>query len=272
MGLFFAFCFLKFEICFMLSSNKIKFINALKLKKNRAENGLFIAEGPKVVNDLIANHYPVSELFATNEYIENNPLLQKEKKITLTAITTKELGRISALTTPNQVLALCNTKEYILDLNELLPQWSFVLDGINDPGNLGTIIRIAHWFSIKNIICSHDTVDVYNAKTVQSTMGSLAYAKIIYTDLTPFLRHFENKITVLGTFMKGRNIYDVDLKKQGLIVFGSESHGISKEIEKHISLKVSIPSTHSTSHPDSLNVAVSAGIIAAELQRQNLLK
>lgn len=256
----------------MLSSNKIKFINALKIKKNRAENGLFIAEGPKVVSDLISNQYPVSELFATSAYIENNQVLLSEKKITLTEITEKELGRISALTTPNQVLALCKIKEHTLDLKELLSQWSFVLDGINDPGNLGTIIRIAHWFSIKNIICSQDTVDVYNSKTVQSTMGSLAFVKVIYTDLATFLNQVDTKVPVLGTFMKSKSIYDVDLKKQGLIVFGSESHGISKEIEKNISLKVSIPSTHCASHPDSLNVAVSAGIIAAELQRKDLLK
>lgn len=255
----------------MLCTNKIKFINALKLKKTRTEKGLFIAEGPKVVNDLLANHYPVSELFATSLYIENNQAFLKNKNVEMTEITEKDLGRISALTTPNQILALCKIKEHAIDFNEILTQWSFVLDGVNDPGNLGTIIRIAHWFKIKNIICSYDTVDVYNPKTVQSTMGSLAFVKVIYADLSHFLDQINNKISVWGTFINGKSIYNVDTKNEGVVVFGNESHGISKDIEKKIRLKVSIPSVDINSCPDSLNVSVSAGIIAAELFRKGML-
>ena len=256
----------------MLSTTKIKFVNALKLKKNRIDNGLFIAEGPKVVNDLIANNYEVIELFATTSYIVSCNKILAEKKTEVSEITEKELGRMSGLTTPNQVLAVCKIKEHNIDLNEILNHWSFVLDGVNDPGNLGTIIRIAHWFNIKNVICSQGTVDVYNSKTVQSTMGSLAYVKTIYTDLSPFLNQFDKEYPVLGTFMTGKSIYDADLDEKGLIVFGSESHGISDGVKQYVNLKVSIPCADKTSCPDSLNVAVSAGIISAELLRKALLR
>jgi len=256
----------------MITAAKIKFVNALKLKKHRVENGLFIAEGTKVISGLIANNYDIAELYATSAFIETYNNLLSGKKIDITEITEKELGRISGLTTPNQVLGVCKTREYKIDLKEILNRWTFVLDGVNDPGNLGTIIRIAHWFNISNIICSHGMVDVYNPKTVQSTMGSLAFVKTIYTDLPPFLLQLGKKIPVLGTFMTGKNMYDVDLDKRGLVVFGSESHGISKEVAQYVSLKVSIPSTLKTSCPDSLNVAVSAGIISAELLRKGLLK
>ena len=256
----------------MLSTNKIKLINALKLKKGRTENNLFIAEGPKVVSDLMVNNYNIVELYATVPFIESYNNLLSEKRIDITEISEKELGRISGLKTPNQVLAVCKIKEHCPDLKEILSHWSFVLDGVNDPGNMGTIIRIAHWFNIRNIICASETVDIYNPKTVQSTMGSLAFVKTIYTDLKPFLKSLGTDFPLLGTFMSGQSIYDADLDKKGIIVFGSESHGISKEVSTLLNHRISIPSTNITSCPDSLNVAVSAGIISAELLRKGLLK
>ena len=150
----------------MLSSSKIKFINSLKLKKYRTESGLFIAEGSKVVNDLRTHNYDIMALYATPEYIESLSAVSDNSNTEVVAVSEKELGRISGLTTPNQVLAVCKMKKYPLDMNDILSGWSLVLDGVNDPGNLGTIIRIAHWFNIKNIICAENTVDVYNAKTV----------------------------------------------------------------------------------------------------------
>ncbi len=256
----------------MLSSNKIKLINALKLKKGRAENKLFIAEGPKVVTDLIVNNYDIMDLYATTPFLESYNDLLSEKRINITEVSEKELDRISGLTTANQVLAVCRIREHTIDFKEILSHWSFVLDGVNDPGNLGTIIRMAHWFNIKNIICSPETVDVYNPKTVQSTMGSLAFVKTTYTDLAPFLKLLGKDLPVFGTFMSGQSIYDADFGKCGVIVFGSESHGISKEVTQLLSQRISIPSTNKTSCPDSLNVAVSAGIIAAELLRKGLLR
>jgi len=256
----------------MITSSKIKFINTLKLKKHRIENGLFIAEGTKVVNDLIINNYDITELYATTAFIENHITVLSDKNILVHEVSEKELNRISALTTPNQVLAVCKMKDHEIDIKEILNRWSFVLDEINDPGNLGTIIRIAHWFNIKYIICSPGTVDVYNPKTVQSTMGSLAFVKIVYTDLPSFLKKLDNKIPILGAFMNGKNIYDVNLGKSGIVIFGSESHGISNEVRKSVSISVSIPSANKASCPDSLNVAVSTGIIAAELLRKGLLK
>jgi len=246
----------------MLSIAKIKFIKSLVQKKNRTAQGLFVAEGVKVVNDLVNSNYNINEVFATDVYLDAHKTLLLNKPFDIVKVTEKELERISSLKTPHQVVAVCKSKQNVCDTQALKKNWSFVLDGINDPGNLGTIIRIAHWFGINNIVCSPDTVDVYNPKTVQSTMGSLAAVNVIYTDIADMLKTLKNDIEIYGTFVNGKPIYEYNFKKSGLIVLGSESHGISPEIAELIVHKIAIPPFNQQHMPDSLNVAVSAGIAA----------
>lgn len=262
----------------MLPKSLIKIIKSLKYKKFRELNGLFVAEGEKIVNDLITRYTETKSLFlihsvlATSDWYKNNKLLPG-KAFDLVEITEDELKRISLLTTPNKVLALVKIPDYPLEENFAEDNLSLVLDDIQDPGNLGTIIRIAYWFGITNIICSENSVDLYNPKTVQSTMGSLWSVRIFYRELKPFLRHYyENTdVPVIGTFLSGSNIYSMEAVRSGMIVLGNEAHGISKELEPYIRSRISIPPFSDKHRPDSINVAQAAAIICSELRRNHLL-
>ncbi len=254
----------------MINNTQIKFIKSLHQKKNRFENKVFIAEGIKIVNDLIENNFAIKELYATPSYLKTFHKLLEKKTYTVYEINEKTLSRISTLSSPNQVLAICKMIEYDLNLIDIKEKWHIVLDNINDPGNMGTIIRTAHWFGIDTIICSKDSVDVYNPKVVQSTMGSLAAVKIIYTDLRFFLSQINDKHSIWGSMLEGENFLKQRYPKSGLIIFGSESHGINKNLHAFIHYKISIGS-NSIRKPDSLNVSVSAGIILSELFRQKSL-
>ncbi|OQA02171.1 MAG: 23S rRNA (uridine(2479)-2'-O)-methyltransferase [Bacteroidetes bacterium ADurb.Bin408] len=254
-----------------LSTQQIKFIKALMQKKQRQENKLFVAEGPKVVGDFMRQRFPIQSLYATATYISENENLLKTQTFPVTEISEKELDRISTLTTPNKVLALCHIPEYEINEQEILNRWSLALDGINDPGNMGTIIRMAHWFNIRYAFCSPDCVEAYNPKTVQAAMGSLAAVKVIYTPMDALLNRMAGKIPIFGTFLNGQNCYDVDAGKNGLLVFGSETHGISPKVASCIDRRISIPPAEGQIPPDSLNAAVSCGIILAEWHRRNRL-
>lgn len=254
-----------------LSAQQIKFIKALSQKKNRQQLKLFVAEGPKVVNDFISRGFPLDTLYATANYISENKGLLNENSVQIIEISEKELTRISTLSTPNKVLALCRIPEYRMEEKYVLSHWSLVLDGINDPGNMGTIIRLAHWFNIGYIFCSPDCVEAYNPKTVQAAMGSLAAVKVVYTDLPSFLQQFAGRMPVLGTYMNGESVYTLNTGSKGLIVMGSEAHGISTAIEPYITQKTGIPAPVVHNHPDSLNVAVSTGIVLSEIFRKGAL-
>jgi TrmH family RNA methyltransferase len=261
----------------MVSKSLIKIIKSLKYKKFRELNGLFVTEGEKIVNDLITTSTDISSLFkihsilATSDWFIKNKLLAG-KDYVFTEITEDELKRISLLTTPNKVLALVKIPDYTLEDNFAENNVSLILDDIQDPGNLGTIIRIAHWFGINNIICSENSADLYNPKTVQSTMGSLWSVRVFYRHLKPFLRHyFENTdVPVIGTFLSGSNIYTMPAVKSGLIVLGNEAHGISRELEPFIRSRICIPPFSEKYRPDSINVAQAAAIICSELRRNQL--
>lgn len=267
----------------MLSKSQISFINSLKQKKYREEHHLFIAEGAKIVPELLNSPIVVKQVYATSDFLRSNTIPSTVERF---EIKENELERISALTKANEVLAVCETPKYVLDAESLKEKLTLVLDDIKDPGNLGTIIRIADWFGIENIVCSNETVDAFNPKVVQATMGSIARIKIHYVDLISFLKNPKSNIQhpIYGALLEGKNIYTEKLSSEGLIVIGNESRGISEEVQKLITDKISIPSfSHYKSgggppermdssiragEAESLNAAIATSIICSEFRRR----
>lgn len=241
----------------MLSKNNIKLIKSLEHKKYRNQQGLFVVEGVKNVQEFLNSAYELSHLFT----IDTNFSLDDTSKISY--ISYDELKKISFLKTPNVVLALFKVpvKQCIIKDGLLVG-----LDSINDPGNLGTIIRLCDWFGIQQLICSDDTVDCYNQKVVQATMGTLTRVNVVYTDLKEFLKTYQNPI--YGTFMNGNSVYSSNLTSNGIVIMGNEANGISSEIEKLISCKISIPSYNDTHETESLNVATATAIVLSEFKRR----
>lgn len=256
----------------MLTKNEIKHISSLSQKKYREIHQEFIAEGVKVVEELIKSRFIIKKIFSNDEWHSHNYSLLTKSNIESEIISEKELERISALTTPNQVLAVVSIPENIITdfnpANELI----LVLDDIKDPGNLGTIIRTADWFGIKKIICSENTVDVYNPKVIQSAMGSLFRIEIIYSELTEFLKQLNKKINIYGALLEGESIYNKNLSNTGIIIIGNESKGISDGIRPFISDRLYIPQGNPSKdddNPESLNASIAAAIICYEFSRQD---
>lgn len=239
----------------MISKNQIKIINQLNQKKYRKKRQLFIAEGIKTVKEFLRSAYELEKLYLTTDVL----FTQTEKYELITA---KELQKISQLKTPQVVLGVFKIPEFPVTHNMKM---QLVLDGVRDPGNLGTIIRLCDWFGIEEMVCSRDTVDCYNPKTIQATMGSLARVKVVYTDLYDFLR--ESRLPVYGTFMEGGIIYDQQLPDKGIIIMGNEAKGISTEIEKLINHKLAIPQFGQKRSTESLNVATATAIVLNEFRR-----
>jgi len=250
----------------MLTKNQIKFIKSLSLKKYRDESGCFLAEGNKLVADLLP-FFDCELLLFESSWLATQGNV---RSLQLVKAETGEIDKVSLLKNPQQVLAVFRQPRYTLDFTSLSGKLSLVLDSVQDPGNLGTIVRIADWFGIENVICSSETADVYNPKTVQATMGALARVKIHYTDLSVFLK--QNKtLPVYGTFLNGEDIFAGNLTPEGLIVMGNEGNGISEKIEPFISKRLYIPNfpaNRSTS--ESLNVAVATAITCAEFRRRQI--
>ncbi len=250
-----------------LSKNKIKYFNSLSLKKNRDNERVFIAEGVKLVGDLLP-YCRAKYIVATVDWLSNNSHVADE---IIEIENLEEMKKITLLSTPSPVYVVFYRPQYDFNLYELLADRELILalDTVQDPGNLGTIIRIADWFGIKNIICSHGTVDVYNAKTIQSTMGALARVKVHYVDLIEILATFREKgYPIYGTFLDGASIYNAELTKYGVIVMGNEGNGISNEIENLVSDKLLIPSYPANAvTSESLNVAVATAIVCSEFRR-----
>lgn len=247
----------------MLSKSQISFIKSLHQKKYRKESGIFIIEGIKSITEFINSSYQIHSIYYTAPYVS---LLPRHKaNITLFEVTAIELSKISTLQAPQGILALVHLPvQQQIDFKRLAQSFSLVLDDIQDPGNFGTIIRTADWFGIKNIICSTNTVDAYNPKTVQSTMGSLSRINIIYTDLHAFLA--SSKLPVFGALLEGGSIYETNWGNEGLILLGNEGHGINEQLMDQITIPVTIPRIGTA---ESLNVAVSAAIFCNELTRPN---
>ena len=252
----------------MISINQIKHINSLKQNKFRKIHKEFIAEGEKTVAGILSSNFEISGIFALEEWLEKNKKICKEFNVE--QISEKELKRISSQKTPNNVLAVVKIPENEIDIKTIFSDLILMLDNINDPGNLGTIIRIADWFGIKNIICSENTVDLYNPKVVQATTGSIARVKVYYTELKEFLQKTPENITVYGTLLEGGNISKSKLKKTGIIIIGSESHGISKELFPFIKEKIKIPeylAKTNTQKAESLNASIATAIVCYEFRR-----
>ncbi len=252
----------------MLSKSNIQYIRSLQQKKFRLKHGQFVVEGPKLVSELLKSRFRVQSVFAIDQWIQGSNSAADEIK-NVVQISRNELMRISGLKSPDQVLAIVSVPEEINRAPEITEGHSLFLDGISDPGNLGTIIRTADWFGMDQIVCSPDTVELFNPKVVQSTMGSLFRMKIHYAGLVPLLHKLEGQFPVYGTFMHGSNIYDEPFGSKGIIVLGSESHGIDPEIERIVKIKLHIPSHNSQA--ESLNVSVAAAICCSEIKRPVLM-
>lgn len=240
----------------MLSKSEIKLIRSLSQKKFRDEEGLFVAEGEKLVEEAVKSDFEIVKIYRSDEIGE------------------EAMSRITLLNSPSPILALLKKPDTPKnsEINRLVaPKMLAIgLDGIRDPGNAGTIIRIADWFGIDSIFASEDTVDIFNPKVVQSTMGAIFRIKFIYCDLQNIARTFvSHKMPIYGTFLEGEVIYDTELLSYGLIIMGSESNGISKEIKPLVTQKLFIPPT-SNGKPtsESLNVAAATAIVCSEFRRQ----
>ncbi len=235
----------------MITKNQIKFIKSLSLKKNRQKEQLFIAEGEKIVAELLNSNFEFHEIFATNEWILKNTDVRTIK------VNNSELDRISNLKSANNVLAIVKIKQENLSVTDGL---TLVLDDINDPGNLGTIIRMCDWFGVKQLVCSKSTVDCFNPKVVQSAMGSLFRVPIIYTDLEEYVTKVDTPI--YGAFMDGENVRNVKVPESVHLIMGNEANGISEEIDNLITDKVAIKNIGNSA--ESLNVAVATSILLHE--------
>ena len=243
----------------MISKNLIKQIKQLEQKKFRRREGLFVAEGPKVVGDLMKRWKPVS-VFATADYVPAVPIEVQQ-------ITDDELRRISFLQHPQQVIALFPLPEpasFIPDPSRLI----LALDGVQDPGNLGTIIRLADWFGISDIVCSIETADAWSPKVVQATMGSIARVNVTYTDLSELLAQLPQDVPVYGTLLDGDNIYHQPLTHGGIIVMGNEGNGLTGKVRRRVNRRLFIPSYRSDDTAESLNVAIATAIVCAEFRRR----
>ena len=251
----------------MISKNIIKHIRSLELKKNRVKEGLFVAEGPKVVADFMAMASPV-QIIATAQWYKTMGVAPRTNDVT---VTDDELRKVSFLQHPQQVLATFRIPCPALLSDCALHELCLALDRVQDPGNLGTIIRIADWFGIRHIICSQDTADAYSPKTVQATMGSLAHVNMIYTDLCAWLDQLPKDVPVYVTSLQGESLYAQPLTPHGIIVMGNEGNGVSAEVARRANRSLFIPS-YGGQKADSLNVAVATAITCAEFRRANSAK
>ncbi len=248
----------------ILSKNRIKYIHSLELKKIRKAEKVFLAEGPKLVGDLLG-HFPCRLLIATSQWVSYNQTTFIED---IVEVSDEELSRASLLKTPQQVLAVFEQPEYEMNPEVITRSLCLALDDVQDPGNLGTIIRLADWFGIEHIFCSPNTADAYNPKTVQATMGGIARVKLHYTPLPDLICSLA-QIPIYGTFLDGENMYSQKLSTTGLIVMGNEGNGIGDEVRKLINRKLYIPNypvERETS--ESLNVAIATAVVCAEFRRQ----
>lgn len=239
----------------MLSKNQIKLITSLKQKKYRQQHGFFVVEGIKVINELLQSHLELHALYTTESF----NIDAKEEIL----ISEADLKRISFQTTPNKALAIFKIpKPQAINSNQLI----VALDDVRDPGNLGTIIRLCDWFGVTDLVCSNETVDCFNPKVIQSTMGSITRVNVSYVDLQSFLK--DAKVPIFGTFMEGDNVYKTTLPSQGILVMGNEANGISEAVEAMITQKITIPRFGHLKATESLNVATATAILLSEFKRR----
>ena len=247
----------------MISKNQLKLIHSLEQKKQRKKSGFFLVQGEKNVAELFGSDFEIVNLFATTEYINKNTTILSAKKLVSLTIesTNEELQKAGTLKTNNSVIAIVKCKEYatpVIAENELI----LILDQVGDPGNLGTIIRVADWYGVKRVICSLDCADLYNPKVIAATMGSFSRVQVSHTDLSEYL--ISQSKPIYGAFLEGENIHKSKLASSAFIVMGSESHGISEAVTQFITDKITIPNFGDA---ESLNVAMATGIILDNFKR-----
>ena len=236
----------------MLTKSEIKLISSLNQKKFRIQHSLFVVEGVKGIQEFLNSEFKLYRLFTTEAIFETES----------TTISEVELKKLSALKTPNKALALFKISQpKPIDESKLI----VALDDIRDPGNLGTIIRLCDWFGIRDLVCSQSSVDCYNAKVVQATMGSITRVNINYLDLEAFLK--QTNLQKIGTFMNSKNIYNEQLPEKGILILGNEANGISNEVGRFIDEKISIPRFGDLQKTESLNVATATAILLSEFKR-----
>lgn len=242
----------------MVSKNQIKLITSLQHKKYRTEHKLFIAEGVKVIQELLESNFVLKHLFETEAVFEQVSISKK------TVVNELDMKRITALSSATTCLAIFKIPQSTnIDVKGLI----VALDDIRDPGNLGTIIRLCDWFGVTQLLCSHESVDVYNPKVVQATMGSITRVKVNYVDLKDFVS--QSSLPVFGTFMDGKNIYKESLPQEGILILGNEANGISGELEKSIKNRIAIPRFGEIQKPESLNVGTATAIFLSEFRRNS---
>ena len=247
----------------MLSKSTISLLKSLQQKKFRIEHGLFLVEGNKSVTEFANSPYQIEAIYHTTAI--DPKLLKLSGKINFSEISLNDLEKISSLKSPQEVIALVKIPALpILNTTALKGKFAIALDGIQDPGNMGTIIRTADWFGIQHIICSADTVDVYNPKVVQATMGSLAHINIYYVELAEFLERIN--MPLFGALLDGSNIYKTDFGAEGLIIMGNEGNGLRPEIIKLVQKAVTIPRE---GNAESLNVGIATAIFCSEIKRNS---
>ena len=253
----------------MISKNSIKLITSLHHKKFRKREGLFIAEGEKVCREIIHSGWTIEAVYLTEKF-RKEKYVHWVRKLNAETISEKDFEKISALTTSPEILVVAKIPERTFEFKEVENKLSLVLDEIKDPGNLGTIIRIADWFGIETIVCSENCADVFNPKTVQASMGSLFRVRVFYEDLQSVLKTAREKnMNVYGTLLEGETIYESALTQEGIIVIGNESNGIHVSLLPFINHRISIPSFSATEYKaESLNAAMAAAIVCSEFRRR----
>ena len=250
----------------MISKNRIKYVRSLEMKKYRKAEGVFVAEGHKLVGDLLGA-FELVYVAAVQEWAERHA--DALRGVDMDVVTDDELRRISFQETPQQVLAIFRQPQYEVNASEVAKtQLCLALDDVQNPGNLGTIVRLADWFGIEHIFCSRGCADIFNPKTVQATMGGIARVQVHYVDLPQMLATLDAGIPVYGTFLDGETIYQKTLENRGLIVMGNEGKGVSPEVEAHVTERLYIPNYPAGRETsESLNVAIATAIVCAEFRR-----
>ncbi|WP_179343827.1 TrmH family RNA methyltransferase [Winogradskyella ursingii] len=244
----------------MVTKHQIKLINSLSQKKYRQEHGLFIVEGIKGIKEFLISNFQLGTLYTTKDIFETS-------KSKLVEISETELKKISNLKNPNIALAIFKIPEPVAPKSQGL---IVALDDVRDPGNLGTIIRLCDWYGVSQLICSKTTVDCYNSKVVQATMGSLTRVNICYLNLETFIA--SSNTNVYGTFMDGENIYNSELPTEGIIVLGNEANGISSAVADQVNRRITIPQFGENKSTESLNVANATAIVLSEFRRRSIEK
>jgi RNA methyltransferase, TrmH family len=245
----------------MITKNQIKYINSLQQKKFRVENQSFVVEGAKSVLELLQSDFKTEFLFVTNDFFEQYQNTLQSLQIESVIVGQSDLEKAGSFNSNNAALAVVKTKEN----KELLVsenEFALILDDIRDPGNLGTIIRVADWYGIHKIICSHSTVDFYNPKVISATMGSFTRSNLYYVDLEEFIK--KQSVNIYGTLLNGNNIHQTKFSNSGYIVIGNEANGISPEIEKLITHKITIPKF---GQAESLNAGIATAVVLDNLRR-----